>query len=187
MGHSNIYMHLPRSLKTITIIAGSCVVLATVWALYGLMVVQTTSARTSVMSLIEQRDALVAKIAYGETLRSLLRDTAEDRAKVAEWSTLSAVDLVGKIQMIAADAAVDVMIDSIAPAALNPTVAKDSPALTVSVSANGTFAHLYHFIQLLETSPLPLGIEQLSLEHQGSSNAPWTLRARVLVYTENAK
>ena len=181
-------MHLPRSFRTLGIIIGCIVLVLLVWGVYGWIVLQTVSSRAAVSDLIATRDATADKVAYSESLRSLLRDTADARTQLAQVGTLSAVDLVDRIHTLAADAGVDATLDTIAPATFDPSIVPGgAPALTLSISAKGTFTRLYDLLQLMETMPLPLMIDQLSLEHSDDTKNPWMLRARILVYTENAQ
>ncbi len=180
---------MKHSLGTITLVSLCILALLGVWGGYGWLVMQTTDLHASVIQQISDRDAAQQKITYSESLRSLLRDTANDRTTLSGLSTLSAVDIVGRVRTLGQDAGVDTTIDAITPATLDPSVAKTAPALSLTISASGTFAHLYHLVQLLETMPLGVVIDQVSLDHQpqGGKTSAWTLRVRVYVYTENAK
>lgn len=181
-------MQLPRPVITLSIIIACIAIALLTWAAYGWVVFQTVSLRSAVAGSITTRDTTAAKIAYSESLRSLLRDTADGRAQLAQISMLSAVDLVDRVHTLAADANVDASIDMIAPATITSSAAVlRAPALTLSISAKGTFAHLYTLIQLIETMPLAMIIDQVSLEHGGDPKNPWTLRARVLTYTESSQ
>lgn len=179
-------MQLPHRSITFSVIIASIAAALLAWSLYGWMIIQTTSSRSIVSGLIETRDTTASKIAYSESLRSLLRDTANERTQLAQIGTLSAVDLVDRIHTLATDANVDVMIDMIAPATITSSSAVlRAPALTFSISAKGTFARIHKLIQLMETMPLAMVIDQAAFEHSEDPKNPWTLRARVLVYTEN--
>ena len=181
-------MHISRSLITIAIVTSCVVVACAVWGVYGWMVIQTNASAATVTQLISTRDTTSAKITYSESLRSLLRDTEADRTALAAVSTLSAVDVVDRIHTLSSDAGVDVTIESIAPGILDPAIAANASALSLTMSAKGTYAHLYRLLQLIETMPLPLIVDQVSFERVGEgADASWSMRTRVFIYTENAQ
>jgi hypothetical protein len=176
-----------HSFGTIITLIACILMLGAVWGAYGWLALQTVGLKASVAQMISDRDADKQKVAYSETLRSLLRDTADQRTALTNASVLSAVDVVDRIRAVGSDAGADIAIDTIGPAFLDARIAKNAPALTVSVSANGSFAHLYRFVQLLETAPLPIMVDQASFDHQAVDKTLWTLRVRISIYTENAK
>ena len=178
---------MKHSFGTILTVTACILMLGAVWGAYGWLALQTVALKGGVAQMIADRDADKQKVAYTETLRALLRDTADQRTALTNASVLPAVDVVDRIRTVGSDAGADISIDTIGPASFDARIAKNAPALAVSMSASGSFAHLYRFVQLLETVPLPVVIDQASLDHQAIDKTLWTLRVRVFIYTENAK
>lgn len=151
------------------------------WVTFG---VRTFEIRKDVVSMQGSLDATIGDVTYGETVRSLLRDTEEERAAIEKYSSISAVDAVAAVRSVADDAGVDVSINTIAPSTIVVGEFKKVPALTMSISSRGSFRDVYNFLQLLERAPIPLNVVSTSFEHTKVSTKPWTLRLRISVYTE---
>lgn len=155
------------------------------WGLFGWVMYETVGARERALRTLAEREGIREKVAYSETLRSLLRDTSGERDLLEEISTLSAVDVVELMRRVAQDTSLDMRIDSIAPTTVQSGAVRNTPVLAVSLSARGRFADLYHFLTLMETLPVPAMIDQVTFENVGSVSS-WSLRMRVLVYTERS-
>lgn len=121
------------------------------------------------------------RAAYDASVRALLRDTAIQRKSLSAVSFGSdPVRLVEEIRGIADTARLSVVIDSVGSVGVH----KEDQTLegfAVSVRAEGTYASLVRFIELLESFPGPLAIEQITLER---TEKMWTLSSRVVMYVD---
>lgn len=126
----------------------------------------------TVRTMQEDRLQLTSREGYVSTLRTLARETSDARAELAQYvEHTDPAQLIQVIGTIGEDAGVDVSTDSVSTGTLSFSEGVTTPTIDLTMRAVGSFQRVTHFLALLESSPLPLVIENVSVEQSGKSGS----------------
>lgn len=177
-------MKISRNILTVTVVTICLVIFFAAfggWAWTGLRVYEL---RDTLAQRITDREAARTRSEYSETVRLLVRDTTAERAELANITNIPAIDIVALLQEAASESGVEITFDAVTPGVLDIGTVKNVSALTAAVSSSDSFVRLYRFLVFVDSLPLPLIIDEVSLDREGSGGGGWMLRAKLIFYTE---
>ena len=148
---------------------------------FGVMVWQLGEVRTKVATREANLIASDEKDRTSAQLQTLMRDTRDERAALAERVSTDALAAAATIEAAGKKAGVVV---SIASAVTEANVNASSDLRTVAFVANavGEFSNLMHTAELLEALPFPSSIDSYefsSLDPEKGQKDPWRMSVRI--------
>lgn len=142
---------------------------------------ETNRERTVLSELASTYDDALQKSSYAATVRALLRDTETERAELdALVKGQDPVEVIRVIESLGDVAKVKVTVDAVSTGdalKIDPTLS----SFFVTVSADGTFDALHHFVSLLSTLPIPSRLEQMRMEWRETG---WHATAGMRIFVE---
>lgn len=154
---------------------------AVFWTLWRLLDIESAwVVRAADVEQVAAREVALSR------LRSLARDTKEERGALKERVSVDVIRAVDVIEDAGEASGVELKIGG-AVAENVPGARASSPtrSLALVISAQGTFSRLVHVLALLETLPIPSELLKVELRKVSGSKSDWTLSTRVLVITTN--
>jgi hypothetical protein len=132
----------------------------------GSLVYSWQQERRELSELSFAYERATQKNEYTSSVRTLLRDIGNEQTQLyAITENSDPVDIIRFLESVGEDARVSVSVSAVNPGG---TYQEDASltSLLVALRAEGTFEKLNYFVSLLETSPLPMMLEQVKLEKQ---------------------
>lgn len=146
------------------------------WVGFGAFVWLLKSERVTHASLLEERAIEQVREDSQSRVKTLVRDTLQERESLASAVRMPVVGAVEIIEAAGRDAgARDVVIVEATPQTLTN---KELSAVSVTVQAEGSFAALAKAVSLFETLPLASTVENVHFEYVKDA---WRLTVRLRV------
>ena len=129
-----------------------------------------------------------AKSAASLRLRSLLRETEHDRAKIDAALAPDVLSVVKEIESIGDAAKVAIELGGAQTLDSDPkTKRANAKAVIVTVRAEGSFKNVIHAVSLFETLPRAAVVESYDIEHGGEEKRQaWRASVRIRITTTAA-
>jgi hypothetical protein len=173
-------------MRSLTTAWGSLLVALALWGGFGFLVSQVSAERERYATLkadIAQQEGR-EKTATG--LRSLLRDTKDERDALIQLSSTDVLAAAATIEAAGQAAGVDVIIESAATTPLGGKQTKELHEVVVVAHAEGTQQALLKAASLFESLPFPSRVQSYELQSIPSTNARterWSMTMRVRIVT----
>ncbi len=177
--------------QSIFIIAVASLVLT--WGVFVVLVVTTGGRNTDLADRVTELETKLQKAAHAESLKALVLDTADERAELSSRlvKAEAVVDFIKEVEALGRTSGAKLTIDSVEIKQV-PDSAPEVPIelLSVSLSAEGSWAALMHLAALVEALPAKATIDRVnfSLASAGASRtaAAWNASMQFSVAKEKA-
>ncbi len=169
------------------------VALLLAWGVFVLLVVTTSGRNTDLAERVTELEAKLQKAAHAESLKALVLDTADERAELSARlvKAEAVVDFIKEVEALGRTSGAKLTINSVEIKQI-PDAAPEIPIelLSVSLSAEGSWASLMHLVALVETLPAKASIDRVnfSLASAGTARAAavWNASMQFSVAKEKA-
>ncbi|MEK7628110.1 MAG: hypothetical protein AAB421_01690 [Patescibacteria group bacterium] len=160
-----------------------CIVTASALGGAGWMTWYIRSSQKSIEDMAFVSGEEMNRVREGAVVRAVLRDTKMNRAKLAAITKeREPIEDIRSIESAAEQVGTALVIEAVSPSG---GTAEDASleSYLITMTVEGTFSSIHHFISMLETLPLPSSVEQIKIEaiEQG-----WRGSIIVKIYIEAA-
>lgn len=141
--------------------------------------------REELRTNIEERNAIISRNDLAQTMRTLVRDTRDQRAELSAIATEpDVVAMIRVLEQAAASAGSSFVVENVAPGTFRVAArpADVLPAAVLSVRSEGSFAAVYGFLSLVETVPMIAVVDSANFERLESG--AWRMRMQVRIASE---
>jgi hypothetical protein len=150
------------------------------WSAFAFMVWQLSAERERYATLQSDMAARAQEEELGSRLRTLVRETNEERAVLAELAKTDILTAVATIEATGQAAGANLSIQNVTEP---QGTAGDVRTITLVAEASGSLSALVDTLVLLESLPFPAVVENVRLSTGDGADEPWRLTTRIRVIT----
>lgn len=161
---------------------GSLLIALILWGAFGILIWQLGEVRAKVAARESDMMARDEKDRTSAQLQTLMRDTREERAALAQLSTTDALAAAATIEAAGKRAGATVSITSAVSEEAKGGESSDLRAVTFVANTVGEFPRLMQVAELLEALPFPSYIDSYelsSLDPEKGQKDPWRMNVRI--------